>query len=341
MANQENPESPEIYYEMLWDCAQCSTKGLLGTSQRHCPVCGAAQDPKKRYFPEPGQEVEAKNHRYSGVDWHCAYCNTPNSAAAAFCTNCGAGKDGTKPVALVTDKAAPPPPPVAKPAAKSTTWRWVVGFLVLALVVWIGLFSSKRDTQATVTQRDWQREIQIERFAPVGESAWRESVPMNAYAVSCNREVRSTRQIPDGQDCHDVRIDRGDGSFVKQKECTPRYRSEPVYGERCRYQVNRWQVARSLKASTANSLMPTWPAVNNLSAGSFGNALDGGMGGNREALGAERPGARSENYVLTLTIKGKTTTCNVPEAVWRKYEDGSTATIQVRMTGGVDCASLQ
>ncbi|MFZ2308904.1 MAG: hypothetical protein WAW34_16345 [Rhodoferax sp.] len=55
----------EIYYEMLWDCAQCNTKGLLGDSHRHCPTCGAAQDPTKRYFPKEGEEVEAKNHKFA------------------------------------------------------------------------------------------------------------------------------------------------------------------------------------------------------------------------------------------------------------------------------------
>ena len=51
----------ETYYEMLWDCPQCGTLGLLGDSHRHCPTCGTAQDPTKRYFPTPGEEVEAKS----------------------------------------------------------------------------------------------------------------------------------------------------------------------------------------------------------------------------------------------------------------------------------------
>ena len=35
-------DEPETYYEMLWDCTQCGTTGLLGTTHRHCPSCGAA-----------------------------------------------------------------------------------------------------------------------------------------------------------------------------------------------------------------------------------------------------------------------------------------------------------
>ena len=56
----------EIYYEMLWDCTQCNTLGLLGDSHRHCPTCGAAQDPTKRYFPKPGEEVETNDHQFVG-----------------------------------------------------------------------------------------------------------------------------------------------------------------------------------------------------------------------------------------------------------------------------------
>ena len=41
----------EGFYEMLWDCDHCDTKGLLAKSQRHCANCGAPQSAYKRYFP--------------------------------------------------------------------------------------------------------------------------------------------------------------------------------------------------------------------------------------------------------------------------------------------------
>jgi len=330
----------EIYYEMLWDCAQCNTKGLLGDSHRHCPTCGAAQDPSKRYFPKEGEEVEARNHKFVGADWSCAYCSSPNSRAAAHCTNCGAGQDGTKPVAIVVDTATPPAEPVAAPApaARSLGWlRWALAALALVVVGFIVLFTSTKDTTATVAQRTWAREIQIEQMARVSDAAWCDSLPVDAYSVTRHREQRSTRQVPDGQICHDERIDKGDGTFVKRRECTPRYRAEPVYDDRCRYQVNRWRSVRTLKADTQNALMPVWPTVSNLNANFLGAGVGGGMG----ALGSEREGARRENYVLTLASGGKTWTCNVSETVWNKYEQGSTTPLKVRLTGGADCDSLK
>jgi hypothetical protein len=336
MAEQtERAETAEkaIFYEMLWDCAQCNTKGLLGTSQRHCPVCGAAQDPKKRYFPKEGEEVEAKNHRFAGVDWHCGYCNTPNSAAADFCTNCGAGKDGTKPVELIVEKL---PEPVPK-STKMPSWLvWSLGLFGLFVVVMLSLFFSKHEVTATVAARNWQREIQIERLMPVSESAWCDSVPSGAYGMSRSQEVRSTNKIPNGQDCHEVRQDKGDGSFVKHTECTTRYREEPVYSDRCHYQIKRWQPSRKLKAdnlsatNSGNNLAPTWPSASL----------------NPSALGGERIGAKSENYELTFkrdkndTSDNKKWTCNVSEAVWNKYQNGNKVTIKVRATGGMDCSTL-
>lgn len=324
----------EIYYEMLWDCKQCSTRGLLGDSHRHCPTCGSAQDPTTRYFPTPGEEVQAQDHEFVGVDWRCAFCTSPNSAAAAFCTNCGGGKDGTKPVSIVSDAhgAATEPPSLQAAPRAPRWWLWALGAAVLLVVALVSLLSTTHDTTATVAQRSWSREIQIEQLARVPDSAWCDSLPSDAYGVSRSREQRSTRQIPDGQTCHEQRIDKGDGTFVKRQECTPRYRQEPVFDNRCHYQVNRWRSVRTAKASTQNSLLPAWPQLGQL-GGNFLGATPG-------ALGTEREGQRQEKYELTLQSKGKTWTCVVPQDVWDKYEEGSTTTVQVRLSGGANCASL-
>ena len=326
----------EIHYEMLWDCTQCSTKGLLGDTHRHCPTCGAAQDPTKRYFPQPGEEVEARNHKFVGVDWSCAFCNTPNSAASAHCTNCGAGQDGTKPVAIIADISGAPLPVAAPANKRAGWWRWVLGLVVLAMVALGFLFTSTHEATATVAGKSWQRQIQIEKFGPVSDSAWCDSVPGDAYAISQSREQRSTRRIEDGQVCRDERIDKGDGTFVKRRECTPRYREEPVYDNRCRYQVNRWRGYRTIQAGPQTAAAPMWPALGDM--GNAGNSF-GGVATN--AMGAERAGQRSEKYVLQLQAGGKSYSCNVPESVWQKYEQGTAAPVQIRLTGGVDCSSLK
>lgn len=83
-------------YQMLWDCEACGTEKLLGVTHRFCPNCGAAQNPAKRYFPNPGEEVALENHTYYGVDWICPSCEQTNSANAHFCVACGSDKTGAK-----------------------------------------------------------------------------------------------------------------------------------------------------------------------------------------------------------------------------------------------------
>ena len=326
----------ETFYEMLWDCTQCQTKGLLGMSHRHCPTCGAAQDAAKRYFPNPGEEVEAKDHKFVGADWNCAYCSTPNSLAAAHCTNCGAGQDGTQPVSIVVDSPAVPTIASASPGKPKWGWmRWVLGFALFAVIALVAMFSITQNTSVTVSQKTWQREIQIERFAPISESAWCDAIPTDAYSITQSREQRSTKKIPDGQDCQETRVDKGDGTFVKRQDCTPRYREEPVYDNRCHFQINRWRVHRSVQSGPDLSLTPVWPSVGNLADAQHG------MNGPMLSLGAEREGSRREVYELTLTSDGKTWNCNVSESVWAKTIQGSTAQVKVRMIGGADCSTLQ
>ena len=343
----------EQYFEMLWDCPQCGAHGLLGTTHRHCPSCGTAQDPARRYFPAPGQELEAKDHRYVGVDWACAYCKAPNSAAAAFCGNCGAPKDGTKEVSRVPDKpsgdqpgalplapaspiqATAPTLPQAGPAQSAPVpgFPWIKVLLVLLLVagaVLAYLFSSKHDEQVQIVEKSWSRSIDVERFTAVRAADWCDAMPSDAYLVSRSREQRSTRQVPDGQDCATVRADMGDGTFTKHQECRPRYRNEPVFDTKCSYNINRWQLARTDQRTGGAQLAPAWPAP------ALANAL---LGGNQ--LGTERLGTRREAYRVKLqSAKGKNWTCELSATTWSTLAESQPVKLKVRGTGAADCASL-
>jgi hypothetical protein len=347
---------PDIYYEMLWDCEVCDARGLLGVSHRHCPECGATQDPARRYFPLPGQEVEAKNHRYAGIDWTCAYCQSPNSAAARFCVNCGAGQDGSKPVAIVADAApaASPAPATAPPVlavaanspvsdkamSKRSVGLWLLAGMVsmigviAVLVFFANQFFTTQETTVEITGHTWQRSITIERFSAVNDSAWCDSLPSAAYSISRSQEVRSHRNVEAGQDCSERRVDMGDGSFTRKKECVPRYTKEAIYDERCRFRVNRWQFARSAVANQEGFRQPVWPAV---------GALQGNLGkaGNSLSLGSEREGSRSERYTLTLANADKIWHCDVPESLWQKLRDGTHVPLRVRPIFGADCSSLR
>jgi hypothetical protein len=339
----------ERIYEMLWDCTYCGAAKLLGKSQKFCPQCGAPQDPKARYFPAEEDKVEATGYRYEGADNICAGCQSPNGALAEFCSRCGAPLSDAVQVKRLSDqvrsddekfaaslsqrkleaeqrRAAAPKP---EAAGKRGYGRWiavlVLGLVGLAMAL---LFWTKSET-VEVAGHYWRQEIRIERFGPVAESAWCEQVPFGAYGVSRHTEVRSYRQVPDGQDCHVRRVDRGDGTFAERQECQPRYRSEPVYGQRCEYRIDRWMPARSAVAE-GHDLNPRWPVS--------------GVVGGRTCVGCEREGPREADYELLLrsTGTGREYRCPLPLERWRAAAVESRWSLKI---GAVDgrprCDTLQ
>lgn len=315
------------FFEMLWDCEYCDTKGLLAKSQRYCANCGGQQNADKRYFPPEGAEVRVDGHKYEGADHYCPSCNTPQSAQAKNCTHCGAPQTEAKEVQGV---AAPVRP---KPAKKSRWWIWVIlavvviGGIVFA-VKWCNRTESK---QATVTGHRWERAIAVEQFREVSDAAWHDRVPPDARRVTCHRKQRSTRKVPDGETCRDEKVDRKDGTFEVVRKCKPKYRSEPVDDDWCRFTVSRWKPVDRVASSGAGT-SPTWPTAN--------------LPPERAAavLGARRQGARSSTYWIDLELPGSSPpkqSCEVSEATWRKHGDGTKPQVEVRVrTGEVDCDSL-
>lgn len=346
------------FFEMLWNCEPCGTHGLLAKSHRHCPMCGAAQDPKQRYFPEPGQEVEAKGHRFVGVDWNCTYCASPNSAAAAFCINCGGPKEGAKNVALVIDTAAQataqapaptqltstlatppraPTAPVANTPGLPTGFKWFMAILsvlvmvgaYLAIQFVIQLFSLHGE-RVQLVEKSWSRSVAVEHFTAVKSTDWCDATPAGAYQIRSTQAQRSTRQIQTGEVCVNTRNDMGDGTFTKHRECTPSFRQEPVFDAQCSYLINRWQVLRTDDLAGGATLAPAWPSP------VLANPLLQG-----ESLGAQRLGLRGETYRVTLrSLKGESWQCDLSEQAWTALAENQPMALQVRGTGGADCTSL-
>ena len=346
----------EKTYEMLWDCKYCGTKKLLGLTHRHCPSCGAPQDPSLRYFPSDAEKVAVQDHEYAGADKLCPACQNPCSANAKCCGNCGSPLDKGKAVATRSDQVhgeggsfagenkeaaradyaaqqgalVPGAKAVVPPPAKGSKTLWivlavvgVVFSLLLTMCLW------KKEVTLAVTAHSWTREIQIEQFASRNESAWCDSMPPDATSVTRTREVRSTRQVADGQTCTTRRKDKGNGTFAEVQECKPKYRDEPVYDQKCSYFVNRWGVSRSEKASGSSVKdNPVWPTVKLTRTGT--------------GLGAEREGKHLETYTVVFTDAGKSThECAFDQAKWSSIADGSKWKGKSGvMTNALDCDSL-
>jgi hypothetical protein len=306
------------FYEMLWDCDHCDTKGLLGKSQRHCANCGAKQNPDKRYFPEQGSAQRVDGHKYSGSDRTCPACSAPQSAQATHCTHCGSSLDGATEVRGVVTQVAPKPPRKLWPI-----FAVIAAVVLVIFSIWY-FFIRTKEAKMTVTAHRWERAISVEEFADRQDSAWQNEVPRDARLVTCHREERSTRQVKDGEDCRLERVDKKDGTFEELKKCRPTYRSEPVYDERCSFTIRRWQEVDRVRL-VGNGIAPVWPSQNVPPQQAM------------EALGARRAGKRIEKLVLEL---GKQS-CEVSEAVWRKYKDNTAYAVEVRARSGeVVCKSL-
>lgn len=347
-------------YQMLWNCRFCGTEKLLGLQHRHCPNCGAAQDPAWRYFPSEADMVAVEDHRYVGADRICPACSQPNSAAADFCVACGAN--------LETGQVAPTQGvrELGTGAAETDTRRDVVldrfqaemtrvrgeeqarpvflgltkthliliGVLLAAIAcVVAGVYAAtyRRAASGTVQAAAWERVIEIQEFRALTDEAWRDQVPAGAYSLSCRERQRDTRRVEAGshEECSDV--DQGDGTFRRECRTVIDYRDEPVYDSYCRYTVNRWVSSRTVSAAgEADESPPAWPLFQ----------LNAGSGADR--LGAEREGERREVYRVVIEANGERHTCEVPDlATWQQYTEGQAVDLKLTITGAVDCASLR
>lgn len=336
-------------YQMLWDCPRCDTPKLLGLTHRHCPSCGAPQDPTRRYFPSEEDKVAVEDHRYTGADKVCPNCETPNGAAATFCGNCGSPLDEAKEAARVTERAAQAGQgqsvdaekkaarraalaATAAPKKKSGCGFAVVAGLVVAAIAVFALVATfwTREAALEVTGHTWSRAIAIEAFGPQSDSAWCDAVPSGAYDVSRSEKQRGTNKVEDGQTCATKQVDNGDGTFNEVEECKPKYREEPVYDDWCLYTVDRWAKVREA-AAAGNSVndAPRWPEVKLAREGS--------------CVGCERAGGKSETYTVRLkAADGEAHTCTLPESRWKSMAVGSRWKGEVRvMTGGLDCGELK
>lgn len=307
----------EGFYEMLWDCDHCGTKGLLGKSQRHCAECGAPQNPEKRYFPSPEQQKKVEGHSYEGADRHCPACNAPMAAKAKNCTQCGSPLDGAKDVQGVAA-------PVVPHKQKRRIWPYVVAGIALVCVAIWWFFIRTRAAQVVVTGHRWERTVAIEQFGEQDESAWRDQIPSDAVGMPiCVRKQRSSRQVQTGEECHSERVDKKDGTFEQVKKCKPTYRSEPIDDDWCTFRARRWRKVDDLRLAGAG-LSAAWPAQ---------LPPDGAAA----VLGNKRAGPRTEKLILELGSDS----CEVGDSVWRKYSDGQKVKVEVRARSGhIVCSSL-
>jgi hypothetical protein len=194
--------------------------------------------------------------------------------------------------------------------------------VVVVLVFW------KKPAGLRVEALHWERSVDIETFGPVRDAAWCDQLPAGAKDVSRQQEKRSSRRVQDGEDCQVRKVDRGDGTFTEKRECTPKYREEPVYADKCRFSVDRWRTVRTERASGGMADAPRFPAASLARPGS--------------CVGCEREGKRAETYAVVFKdAERKEHRCEFEEKRWSAFKPGSRWTGKLRtLVGSLDCDSL-
>ncbi len=326
----------ELVYEMVWDCPCCGSKKLLGLTHRHCPHCGAAQDPNARYFPADHEKVAVQNHELVGADISCRYCSAPSSRRAHNCGQCGASlAEGAQVTLQVAAPASHEMAYAAGPASeppKRPLWKVALPVAaLLGVVVTVLLLVWKRDQRFVVVELSWQRSVAVERLGPVRKSAWCDELPADAPVRSRRREQRGVKQVVSGEECRTEKRDRGDGTFTQQQVCSPKHRDEPVYAEKCEVEQVEWSRAREERAEgRLETSPPYWPSAQLARR-------------DCATLGCEREGKRSESYsVLFKDARGEPYRCHFDERGWRAFEKDARYAGKLRaLVGTLDCSSLR
>lgn len=346
--------------EGAWDCPHCGRKRNRGP-EKYCGGCGAPRgEDVPFYLPEDARVVadEAELQRAkAGPDWTCNFCEADNPSTNAFCSSCGASKDGApaRPVVEHRTDAAPAPPPQPLQAAppppgkqRVLTRGCGIGCLGLVLLVlFFGWLGRPREKTLTVAGFGWERAVEVEEMRTVQEEGWQDALPAGARSLSSSREIRrynkvqigtetKTRTVTERVQTGTERVkvgerDLGNGYFEdiyedrpvyeeQSREETyeePVYREDPVYGVKVRYEVDKWVKVRDAKLA-GDDRSPRWPEP--------------------ELRVNERMGKRAESYVVRLVgPDGKSYTYKPPnETDWRSFEPGREYKAMVRRSGEIE-----
>ena len=324
---QETAVENHVYVGVDWRCQYCEAPNSARAS--HCTHCGGPKEEAKQVdlvvdsanaSPEPASSKKTSSDSTSGSTLRPSFAG-----------------------ALNPPQPAPIPVPGSKEKLSATSWLgllfgWIV-LLSMAWMFWHGAswvmryFSVHTETVA-VTAQTWERSIDLERFVTQSDKDWCDSMPSGAYNVMRFKAQRSTEQVADGETCRTVRTDQGDGTFTSRRECETRWRSVPVYDDRCSYTIDRWAVVHTERLGGGHLQPPVWPQL------TISNQWGGGKA---PAIGMQREGSRSAVYQVTL--KGSAPepwTCNLQsEDRWAKLKPESWIPLKVRGTGSAVCSSLE
>jgi hypothetical protein len=327
-------------------CTHCEVSN--NPTHVHCQACGARLAGAKPVPLRPSiPEHQGGSERRVGGHGQTVFGRMPEGGLRDEARPLGA-TPLTRPVAIDVDE----PVTLAEYGiSRGLGWspsHWAVALTGAALVLLVLLVVFwKKDIAIEVQGHTWNRTVSVERFKSVHDSAWCSSKPSDAYNVSRRRELHHVNHVPDGQTCRTVsgsescrNVDNGNGSgstvctrTPDRQVCETRYRDDPVYADKCYFDVDRWRHQRDAVASGSRLLPePSWPEPKFESC-----ALT--------RLGCERLGPRTQRYLVhfvSVEADRKAFECEYPQKRWATYKPGSTWDARVGVLWQrLDCDSLE
>lgn len=357
-------------FEMLWDCPNCGTEKLLGVTHRHCPSCGSAQDPTKRYFPPDDEKVAVENHPYQGADKVCPACETPNAAKAEFCVNCGSPMDGAKGVRTRAEQAAKgnfqgdsaknasqehdaakkserdaqlaaharasghAPPPTEE---KKSGGGWATKIFGLLAVGGVLLCCA-----GILVTALWKKDAAI----TVTGHSWERVVAVESYGPVTKSDWKDS--VPANATIVSCSPEKKSTKKVEDgQECVNKRVDK---GDGSFEQVKDCQTKykeEPVYADKCSYTVNTWSKVRDAKAAGQGMKPEPswpvtGVIYTGDCLGCQREGSKTETYTVSFKdAEGTAHTCTFPQNQWSSMADGSAWAAKVGVIGGgLDCASL-
>jgi hypothetical protein len=230
-------------------------------------------------------------------EWRCRFCGTANPPGAGHCGSCGAVSGAA--AMPIGGASMAPSASGAKAKARPGRGKALAAIAVVCALLGAATVYLARQPDAeavTVAGFEWERSVEIQDHETVREEAWRDEIPPGARIIARRRDVRRTER-----------------QQVGTRDGKPVFRERPVYGHRVAYDVEKWSVTRTLKASGKHQ-SPRWPDI-------------------RLSLG-EREGKRSESYVVLLQGR-KLYRIKVPRERWLEMRQGQIGSAVVGTDGAV------
>ena len=320
-----------------WICEYCDN--LNSDNDTSCTACGAKrgadnldyfQNKAKREAQQKVEESKTEHHRIDESEYEDIRYREPEQKVRKQVERDPWEHREKKAQGITT-------------SLSKINWTPILcGVLVIALLVGLIFLFMPNEREITLTNMSWERNIDVEEYRTVNESAW--DLPAGGRLQYTNREIHHYEEVLDHYETKYREVakqrfvrtetyvtgykDLGNGYFEEQTATRdiyetyyetesyqePVYRDEPVYRTKYYYEIERWVYDRTI-TNKANDKHPKWPLV--------------------EMADNEREGSRKETYtVVGKDDEEETYTFTLSYSDWERVNVGQAIKVEISFGHG-------